>query len=373
MNIKTAVIVCETGERFTCCAQGNVEVGAELVFNTSVCGYQEIITDPSYAEQAVVFTTAHVGNTGINSADYESQKAQVSAVIISNSVTPMSNWRAEESLLNWLAQRRVPVLFGCDTRALTILLRTAGSLRAWITTQTDTPLTTLQEKALAVPGLEGQDLAQHASCNQPYKWTEGTHRINQTTAQNTQKYAGKKVIVYDFGVKHTILRLLVDYGADVEVVPAQTPSAHLLEHKPDGVLLSNGPGDPSACDYAIENTQALLAAGIPLFGICLGHQILCLALGARTIKMPFGHHGANHPVQDSTNGQVAITSQNHGFVVDPTSIADKYISHLSLFDGSLQGVVVEEKKAIGFQGHPEASPGPADIRQQLFNTFFSFM
>ncbi len=318
----------------------------ELVFNTAMTGYQEIITDPSYAQQIVTFTYPHIGNVGVNSDDMESDRAWVAGLVIRDLSPIVSNWRAQESLPDFLVRQGVVAIADVDTRRLTRILRSRGAQNSCIMTGTVDA-----DKAIALarefPSMEGMDLAKKVSCQKPYHFSRTGH---------------KKIIVYDFGVKTNILRQLAERGAEVIVVPAMTPVEDVLKQHPDGVVLSNGPGDPAACDYAIRATQKLLEANIPIFGICLGCQILGLACGAKTKKMRFSHHGANHPVQNLKTKFVAITSQNHGFVLDEESLpAALEITHVSLFDGTIQGIRHTEKPAFAFQGHPEASPGPHDI------------
>ncbi len=345
----------------------------ELVFNTAMTGYQEILTDPSYSNQMVTLTYPHIGNTGINPIDNESSKIYAAGLVIRELSPLMSSWRGTLSLEEHLIQQGLVAIAGVDTRALTRLLREKGAQNACIMTGVGSAAEALVA-AQAYPGLKGMDLARVVSTPKAYAWTEGSYDLDSKTAATP--VSGKKiphVVVYDFGVKAQILRELVDRGCQVTVVPAQTPAAEVLALSPQGVVLSNGPGDPEPCDYAIKASQELMGRGIPLFGICLGHQLLGLACGAKTLKMNLGHHGANHPVKDLKTGKVLITSQNHGFAVDPQSLpADYEVTHVSLFDQSLQGFQHRSKPIMAFQGHPEASPGPQDIAY-LFDRFVSWM
>jgi carbamoyl-phosphate synthase small subunit len=343
----------------------------EVVFNTAMTGYQEILTDPSYAQQIVTLTAPHVGNTGCNVPDGESVKVQAAGLIVRDVPRLASSWRSTESLPDYLKSQNVVAIAGIDTRKLTRILRDRGAQHGCIVAGESIDVDDAVAKARAFPGLNGLDLAKEVSLRERQPWTEGGYDLD---AQAFHKPAAKyKVVAYDFGVKRNILRLLVEQGCDVTLVPAQTPATDVLATKPDGVCLSNGPGDPAACDYAIEATRQFLDAKIPLFGICLGHQLMGLALGAKTLKMPFGHHGANHPVKDLDDGRVLITSQNHGFAVDPATLpSNTHATHVSLFDGSLQGFALTDRPAFCFQGHPEASPGPHDITY-LFERFANLM
>ncbi|HVX05543.1 MAG TPA: glutamine-hydrolyzing carbamoyl-phosphate synthase small subunit [Rhodanobacteraceae bacterium] len=343
----------------------------EVVFNTAMTGYQEILTDPSYAQQIVTLTAPHVGNTGCNVPDEESVKVQAAGLIVRDVPRLASNWRSTESLLEYLKRQNIVAIAGIDTRKLTRILRDRGAQHGCIVAGESIDADAAIAKARAFPGLNGVDLAKGVSIRERRSWPEGTYDLD---VQAFRKPAAKyRVIAYDFGVKHNILRLLVEQGCDVTLVPAQTSAAAVLAMQPDGVCLSNGPGDPAACDYAIEATRQLLDAKMPLFGICLGHQLMGLAVGAKTLKMPFGHHGANHPVKDLDDGRVLITSQNHGFAVDPATLPpNARTTHVSLFDGSLQGFALTDRPAFCFQGHPEASPGPRDIAY-LFERFANLM
>ena len=343
----------------------------EVVFNTAMTGYQEILTDASYAQQIVTLTAPHIGNTGCNTPDEESVKVQAAGLIVRDVPRLASNWRSTESLPDYLKRQNIVAIADIDTRKLTRILRDRGAQHGCIVAGEPIDADAAIAKAREFPGLNGVDLAKVVSIREEQAWREGTYELD---AQAFRKPAAKyKVVAYDFGVKRNILRLLVEQGCDVTLVPAQTPAADVLAMRPDGVCLSNGPGDPAACDYAIEATRQLLDAKIPLFGICLGHQLMGLALGAKTLKMPFGHHGANHPVKDLDDGRVLITSQNHGFAVDPATLpSNTRVTHTSLFDGSLQGFALTDRPAFCFQGHPEASPGPHDIAY-LFQRFAKMM
>ena len=339
-------------------AKGHVV--AEVVFNTAMTGYQEILTDPSYAEQMVTLTYPHIGNVGVNRGDQESDKIWAAGLIVRELSPLVSNWRADQSLEQYLTSQGVVAIAGIDTRRLTRLIREQGAQSACIMAGAPKVETAIAH-AKSFAGLKGKDLAQVVGTREVKKWTEGTLDLGGEKKPDTAEK--HHVVVYDYGVKRQICRLLVDSGCEVTLVPAQMPVDEVMALRPDGVLLSNGPGDPSACDYAIKNIQHLLEKDVPLFGICLGFQLLALACGAKTVKMKFGHHGANHPVQALDSKQVYITSQNHSFSVDEASLpATLRVTHRSLFDGTLQGITHKNKVAMAFQGHPEASPGPHDIR-----------
>lgn len=349
----------------------------EVVFNTAMTGYQEILTDPSYAKQLVTLTYPHIGNVGVTMEDNEATEIFSAGLIIRDLPLLESNWRSQEPLENFLQERGIVAISGIDTRRLTRILRQKGAQTGCILAcehDDESCFIEKAEQAIAeFAGLQGMDLAKEVTTQTPYTWQksewdlqDGYHDI----PASEQKY---KVVAYDFGVKRNILRMLASRGCDVTVVPAQMPVDEVLAMNPDGVFLSNGPGDPEPCDYAIENIQTLLDKKVPMFGICLGHQLLALASGAKTQKMKFGHHGANHPVKDEKTGQVLITSQNHGFSVDKDSLpAHLTATHHSLFDGSLQGIQHNDAPAFGFQGHPEASPGPHDVAG-LFDQFIESM
>jgi carbamoyl-phosphate synthase small subunit len=358
-NRRPAILALADGTVF----QG-ISIGAEghtvgeVVFNTAITGYQEILTDPSYTDQIVTLTYPHIGNVGVNAEDQESDRVWAAGLVIRELSPIVSNWRASQSLGDYLQSNNIVAISDIDTRQLTRKLRDQGAMSGCIMAgEIDV------EKALhyarKFPGLNGKDLAIHVSTKEAYWWTKGTTEIefsSKTSAQNGT------VLVYDFGVKQQILRLLVDRGFKVRVVPAETSAEDVIALNPRGILLANGPGDPAACHYAIKNIQKLLEHTIPVFGICLGFQLLALALGAKTFKMKFGHHGANHPVNDTLNNKVMITSQNHGFAVDEKTLpSDVQVTHASLFDGTLQGFKHKTKPFLAFQGHPEASPGPHDV------------
>lgn len=362
---RSAILALEDGSIFRGVSFGapGVAIG-EAVFNTAMSGYQEILTDPSYARQLVCLTAVHVGNVGVNPEDMESAQVHAEALIVRAAARRSSSWRARGELGEFLAAAGRPALSELDTRRLTRHLRTHGALNACLATDMDEGEAVA--RAQQFPGLLGMDLAAAVSTAEPYDWSEGSWRKMPSPAR-------RRVIVYDFGVKRNILRSLVDYGCAVRVVPARTAAGKVLAQQPDGVVLSNGPGDPAASSYGIEAARELLAAGVPLLGICLGHQFLGLASGARTVKTPFGHHGANHPVLDLDTRRVWISSQNHGFAVDGETLPENLrATHVSLFDGSLQGVAHTDVPAIGFQGHPEASPGPHDVLP-VFERFTALM
>ncbi|MGB1109869.1 MAG: glutamine-hydrolyzing carbamoyl-phosphate synthase small subunit, partial [Gammaproteobacteria bacterium] len=348
----------------------------EVVFNTALTGYQEILTDPSYCRQIVTLTYPHIGNTGVNQLDEESSEIWASGLVIRDLPAIASNWRSEERLDEYLARRNIVAISDIDTRKLTRILREKGAQNGCLMAGDAMDEQKALEEAKAFPGLKGMDLAKVVTTNTSYSWNEGTWdregevNGNPHTKPDSTPF---KVVAYDYGVKRNILRMLTDRGCSLTVVPAETPAAEVLAMEPDGVFLSNGPGDPEPCDYAIEAIKEIVESGKPTFGICLGHQLLSLASGAGTLKMKFGHHGANHPVQSEDSKVVYITSQNHGFAVDEQSLPDTLrCTHKSLFDGSLQGVHRTDKPAFGFQGHPEASPGPHDIGP-LFDHFVDLM
>jgi len=344
----------------------------EVVFNTALTGYQEILTDPSYARQLVTLTCPHIGNTGTTPEDLESSQVYPAGLIIRDLANVASSWRANESLPEFLERGRVVAIADIDTRKLTRILREKGAQAGCIMTGEQVDQAAAVKAARKFPGLKGMDLAKVVTTKRGYQWNEGSLWPDSARApiRSPQRL---HVVAYDFGIKRNILRLLADGGCRMTVVPAQTSAEDALALEPDGVFLSNGPGDPEPFEYAITATKKILATDVPVFGICLGHQILGLAAGARTVKMKFGHHGANHPVQDLESGRVFITSQNHGFSVDESSLpAEVRPTHRSLFDGSLQGIAFRERPAFGFQGHPEASPGPHDLKP-LFERFNHLM
>lgn len=372
---KLAILALEDGSVFNGTAIGaEGSASGEVVFNTSMTGYQEILTDPSYAQQIITLTYPHIGNTGTNEEDNESSQVWSSGLVIRDLPLLASNFRNEQTLEDFLVSRNVVAIADIDTRRLTRLLRDKGSLNGAIVTF-ESGEEGVEDKALALakefPGLKGMDLAKEVTTAETYTWNEGVWQLGSGhLAGETPRF---KVVAYDFGVKRNILRMLVARGCEVIVVPAQTPASEVLAMQPNGIFLSNGPGDPEPCDYAIAATKEFLETDIPVFGICLGCQILALACGAQTIKMQLGHHGANHPVQNLKDGTVMITSQNHGFAVDADTLPENLVAtHKSLFDGSLQGIERTDKPAFAFQGHPEASPGPHDV-SPLFDHFIELM
>jgi carbamoyl-phosphate synthase small subunit len=371
-NFEPAVLVLADGTVFrgrSVGARGSA-VG-EVVFNTAMTGYQEILTDPSYCRQIVTLTYPHIGNTGTNEEDQESQRTYAEGLVVRDLPRLHSNWRSQTDLRTYLIKNNVVGIADIDTRKLTTLLREKGAQNGCLMAGVPDEANALEE-ARRFPGLAGMDLAKVVTTDKPYQWTEGSwergkgHRRNDTPRFH--------VVAYDYGIKRNILRMIADRGARISVVPASLPAREVLRLKPDGVFLANGPGDPEPCDYAIEAIGEILdATTIPVFGICLGHQLMALASGAKTLKMKFGHHGANHPVKDLDTGRVVITSQNHGFAVDPATLPRNLRpTHLSLFDGSLQGLARTDRAAYCFQGHPEASPGPHDIGY-LFDRFAKLM
>ena len=372
---KSALLVLEDGTVFH-----GVSIGAdgcsvgEVVFNTSMTGYQEILTDPSYSQQIVTLTYPHIGNTGTNSEDEESSAVHAQGLVIRDLPLLASNFRNQQSLSDYLKERNIVGIADIDTRKLTRILREKGAQNGSIVAGEHIDSDLALEKAKKFPGLKGMDLAKVVSTKEAYEWKQGSWTLEDGLPE--EKAASDlpyHVVAYDFGAKRNILRMLVDRGCRLTVVPAQTPAEDVLALNPDGVFLSNGPGDPEPCDYAIKATQTFLDKNIPIFGICLGHQILALASGAKTVKMKFGHHGANHPVKDIDRDVVMITSQNHGFAADETSLPECLrATHKSLFDGSLQGIHRTDKPAFSFQGHPEASPGPHDAAP-LFDHFIELI
>lgn len=366
-----AILVLADGTVFRGYGIGADGVGVgEVVFNTSITGYQEILTDPSYCRQIVTLTYPHIGNVGTNAEDAESSRIHASGLVIRDLPLLPSNFRMHESLSSYLAARNVVAIAGIDTRKLTRLLREKGAQNGCVMVGSIDATVALQH-ARSCPSMSGQDLAKEVTCSTAHAWTEGEWALGKGFAVATSEQF--HVVAYDFGVKRNILRMLTSRGCKVTVVPAQTSSADVLAMRPDGVFLSNGPGDPEPCDYAIRAIKEILAARIPTYGICLGHQLLGLASGARTVKMKFGHHGGNHPVQDMDSKRVMITSQNHGFAVDAANLPESLrVTHISLFDGSLQGIERTDVPAFSFQGHPEASPGPHDV-SYLFDRFIKLM
>jgi carbamoyl-phosphate synthase small subunit len=344
----------------------------EVVFNTAMTGYQEILTDPSYREQIVTLTYPHVGNVGANAEDAESEKVQLAGLVLREVPRRHSNFRSTQDFSEYLKAQKVVAIAGIDTRRLTRILRDKGAQNGCILAGRKISEKTALKAAMDYPGLKGLDLAKVVSTPKSYEWNTGSWTLD-TNRETTLKDAQYHVVVCDYGIKRNILRMLVDRGCRVTVVPAQTKASEVFKLKPDGVMLANGPGDPEPCDYAIKATREFIAKKMPTFGICLGHQIMGLAAGAKTLKMKFGHHGANHPVQDLETGHVMITSQNHGFAVDEATLpANVKPTHRSLFDGSLQGIRLTDAPAFSFQGHPEASPGPHDVGM-LFDRFIQLM
>jgi len=342
----------------------------EVVFNTAMSGYQEILTDPSYCRQIVTLTYPHIGNTGVNPEDWEAKTIHAAGLVIRDLPQVASNWRSKQDLGSYLREQKVVAIADLDTRKLTRLLREKGAQNGCVMAG-EVSAEAAVKAARAAPSMSGLDLARVVSCDHAYEWNESTWALD--AGYRPGGSARFHVVAYDFGVKHNILRMLAERGCRVTVVPAETPAAEVVARRPDGVFLSNGPGDPEPCTYAIAAIRELVNSGLPTFGICLGHQLLGLASGARTVKMKFGHHGANHPVQDRDTGQVLITSQNHGFAVDAATLpANLRVTHVSLFDGTLQGVARTDRPAFSFQGHPEASPGPHDLAY-LFDRFVKLM
>lgn len=369
---QAAILVLEDGTVFEGESVGapGLSVG-EVVFNTAMTGYQEVLTDPSYARQMVTLTYPHIGNTGMTDQDDEAAKVWSAGLIVRDVPRRPSNWRSQVSLQDWLIQRGVVAISGIDTRKLTRILRERGAQNGALMAGDGLNVETALEAARKFPGLKGMDLAKVVSTDKRYTWTEGQLDLDSNAFVNAAPRF--KVVAYDFGAKLNILRMLAERGCELTVVPAQTPAAEVLAMNPDGVFLSNGPGDPEPCDYAITAIKTFLEKKVPVFGICLGHQLLALASGAKTVKMGHGHHGANHPVQDLDGGRVMITSQNHGFAVDEASLpATLRVTHRSLFDGTNQGIARTDVPAFSFQGHPEASPGPHDVGP-LFDRFVTLM
>jgi carbamoyl-phosphate synthase small subunit len=372
---KPALLALQDGSLFRGVSIGiEGQISGEVVFNTAMTGYQEILTDPSYARQIVTLTYPHIGNVGTNHEDEEAGEIHCSGLVIRDLPARASNWRSTAVLEDYLRERKVIGIADIDTRRLTRILREQGAQNGCLVAGAAIDEAAALVAARGFPGLQGMDLAKEVCTRKAYEWRQGSWSLAGGLPEDAA--AGslpRHVVAYDFGVKRNILRMLVDRGCKISVVPAQTPADEVLALQPDGVFLSNGPGDPEPCDYAIGAIRQLLATGIPLFGICLGHQLLSLASGARTVKMKFGHHGANHPVQELGSGRVMITSQNHGFAVDEASLpANLAATHRSLFDGSLQGVERTDCPAFSFQGHPEASPGPHDVAP-LFDRFIELM
>jgi carbamoyl-phosphate synthase small subunit len=375
---KPAILALEDGSVFHGTAIGADGVtSGEVVFNTAMTGYQEILTDPSYTRQIVTLTYPHIGNTGINAEDVESASIAAAGLVIRDLPLLASSFRSEQTLSDYLKSQNVLGIADIDTRRLTRILRDKGAQNGAILAGAEAEGDDAVDRALAAakafPGLKGMDLAKEVSCKEAYEWTQGEWALGEGYADTTKGERPYHVVAYDFGVKFNILRMLAARGCRLTVVPAQTPAADVLAMSPDGVFLASGPGDPEPCDYAIKAIQEVLETNMPVFGICLGHQLLALASGAKTIKMGHGHHGANHPVQDLASGTVMITSQNHGFAADEATLpANVRATHRSLFDGTLQGIELTDRPAFSFQGHPEASPGPRDVAP-LFDRFIAMM
>ena len=375
---RPAILALEDGSVFQGSAIGaDGQTSGEVVFNTAMTGYQEILTDPSYTRQIVTLTYPHIGNTGTNAEDVESGRIAAAGLVIRDLPLLASSFRNQQTLDDYLRSQNILGIADIDTRRLTRILRDKGSLNGAILAGAEAEGDDAAERALAVardfPGLKGMDLARVVSCQSPYEWSEGEWALGAGYADAAAGERPFHVVAYDYGVKRNILRMLASRGCRLTVVPAQTPASEVMALNPDGIFLSNGPGDPEPCDYAITAIRELLESGVPLFGICLGHQLLALASGATTVKMNHGHHGANHPVQDLDTSHVMITSQNHGFAVDETSLpATLRATHRSLFDGTLQGIERTDRPAFSFQGHPEASPGPRDVAP-LFDRFIEMM
>jgi len=367
-----AILALEDGTVFQGISVGapGLSVG-EVVFNTAMTGYQEVLTDPSYARQIVTLTYPHIGNTGMTVADDEARTVWSSGLIVRDVPRRPSSWRSQVPLPEWLQARGIVAISGIDTRKLTRILRDGGAQNGALMAGEGIDASQAIEAARKFPGLKGMDLAKEVTTRERYDWREGQFNLDRNAFDEAP--ARFKVVAYDFGVKLNILRMLAERGCDVTVVPAQTPAADVFAMNPDGIFLSNGPGDPEPCDYAVAAIREFIARGIPTFGICLGHQLLGLAIGAKTMKMPHGHHGANHPVIDLDSGRVLITSQNHGFCLDESTIpASARVTHRSLFDGTNQGIALSGAPAFSFQGHPEASPGPHDV-SPLFDRFVALM
>ncbi len=369
-TLPPAILALADGTVFRGYAIGAVgSTSGEVVFNTAMTGYQEILTDPSYCRQIVTLTYPHIGNVGCNAEDFESRANFAAGLVIRDLPIRAESWRLQETLSDYLKQHGIVAIAGIDTRKLTRILREKGAQAGCIMAVEVDEAKAVAE-ARAFPGLAGMDLAKVVSVDSPYEWDGGEWTLTGYQAPAAPQF---KVVAYDYGIKHNILRMLAERGCQVTVVPAQTSAADVLKYEPDGIFLSNGPGDPEPCDYAIAAIRELLTTGVPIYGICLGHQLLALASGAKTMKMKFGHHGANHPVKDLDTNQVLITSQNHGFSVDAETLpATLRPTHVSLFDGSLQGMARTDVPAFSFQGHPEASPGPRDVAY-LFDRFIKLM
>ncbi|APE31003.1 carbamoyl phosphate synthase small subunit [Halomonas aestuarii] len=375
---RPAILALEDGSVFHGTAIGaDGQTSGEVVFNTAMTGYQEILTDPSYTRQIVTLTYPHIGNTGVNAEDVESGAIAAAGLVIRDLPLMASSFRSEQSLSDYLKGQNVLGIADIDTRRLTRILRDKGAqngaILAGSEAEGEDAVARALEAARAFPGLKGMDLAKVVSCQSPYAWSEGEWTLGQGYADVGETERPYHVVAYDYGVKRNILRMLASRGCRLTVVPAQTPASEVMAMAPDGIFLSNGPGDPEPCEYAIVAIRELLETGVPIFGICLGHQLLALASGASSVKMKFGHHGANHPVQDLDSGKVMITSQNHGFAAEESTLPETLrATHRSLFDGTLQGIERTDRPAFSFQGHPEASPGPRDVAP-LFDRFVTMM
>lgn len=371
-----AVLALENGRCFRGCSVGATgDAAGEVVFNTSLTGYQEVLTDPSYAGQIVAMTCPEIGNYGVSAEDVESRGTQVAGFIIRSESPMASNWRSDGTLREYLVRNNIVAIADIDTRALTRVLRTGGAMRGVIATGTIPSNEELVARARALPSMEGSDLVKDVTCKTAFDWAEsdGETDFDEFVTMRPERKRRFKVAAYDFGMKWNILRRLTAHGCDVRVFPATAPASELLATSPDGVFLSNGPGDPAVLDYAINNTRTLVDSGVPVFGICLGHQILGLALGAKTYKLKFGHRGGNHPVKDLASGKIEITSQNHGFAIDPASVPDDVqVTHLNLYDGTVEGLKHVSKPVFCVQYHPEAAPGPHDA-DYLFAQFVDAM
>ena len=369
-----ALLALENGKWFRGRSAGAAaDTAGEVVFNTSLTGYQEVLTDPSYAGQIVTMTCPEIGNYGVSEEDIESRTPQIAGFVIRSESPIASNWRSEGTLRDYLVRHNIVAIADIDTRALTRTLRSGGAMRGVIATGNGHKPEDLVERARAIPKMEGTDLVRTVTCAEAFDWAGGTGPDGFVVASGHKVKRPLRVAAYDFGMKWNILRRLTAHGCQVRVYPATAPASELLASKPDGIFLSNGPGDPAVLDYAIANTRALVDAGVPVFGICLGHQVLGLALGARTFKLKFGHRGGNHPVKDLQSGKIEITSQNHGFAIDPESIpADVQVTHLNLYDGTIEGLRHTTKPVFCVQYHPEAAPGPHDA-DYLFSQFVDAM